>query len=108
MPGPTIAQRTSAATHPDAPLPARWAAFSCVLVPPLALVWYGSSAAGTAGAVLGLAAITAACRVLLRQTERGAAQLHSEQCGAHRGRRERNGPDAQDGGRRAEWDTPVG
>jgi hypothetical protein len=108
VPGPTIAQRTSAAAHSDAPLPARWAAFSCLLVPPLVLVLYGSSAAGTAGAVLGLAAITVACRMLLRQSERGAAQLHSEQCSAHRGRHGGSGPDTQDGERPAEWDTPVG
>lgn len=108
MPGPTIAQRTSAAAHPDAPLPARWAAFSCVLVPPLVLVWYSSSGAGAAGAALGLAAITTACRLLLRQSERGAAQLHSEQCRAHRGRHGGSGPVARDGERRTERDTPVG
>ncbi|MFJ9180342.1 hypothetical protein [Streptomyces sp. NPDC102360] len=107
MPGPTIAQRPSAPAHPDAPLPARWAAFSCVLVP-LALVWYGSSAAGAVGAALGLAAITAACRVLLGQSERGAAQLHSEQCRAHRDRSAGSGQEAPAGPRRAESDTPVG
>ncbi|MFZ3570390.1 hypothetical protein ACOKM5_26005 [Streptomyces sp. BH097] len=88
-------------------MPARWAAFSCVLVP-LVLVWYGSSAAGAGGAALGLAAITAACRLLLRQSERGAAQLHSEQCSAHRREYDGSAPDARDGGRRAGWDTPVG
>ncbi|MFC0053709.1 hypothetical protein [Streptomyces actinomycinicus] len=50
----------------------RWAAFSCVLVP-VVLVWYGTSLAGAAGAALGLAAVTAACRVLLRRSERGAS-----------------------------------
>nr|WP_306320554.1 MULTISPECIES: hypothetical protein [unclassified Streptomyces] len=84
----------------------RWAAFSCVLVP-LVLVGYGSSAAGAAGAALGLAAVTAACRVLLRQSERGAAQLHSEQCCTHRGRRGRSGPGTHRGEHRAGWDTPV-
>ncbi|MEB8337322.1 hypothetical protein OKJ99_07315 [Streptomyces endophyticus] len=102
-----MAQRPRAAAHHDARLPARWAAFSCVLVP-LVLVWYGSSAAGAGGAALGLAAITAACRMLLRQSERGAAQLHSEQCRAHRGRHGGTGPDAPSGERRAGWDTPVG
>ncbi|WP_206739324.1 hypothetical protein [Streptomyces sp. L2] len=51
----------------------RWAAFSCVLVP-LVLVWYGTSLAGAAGAALGLAAVTAVCRVLLRRSERCATQ----------------------------------
>ncbi|MGW0844556.1 hypothetical protein ACWD26_31345 [Streptomyces sp. NPDC002787] len=50
----------------------RWAAFSCVLVP-IVLVWYGTSLAGATGAALGLAAVTGACRVLIRQSERGAA-----------------------------------
>ncbi|MFE1880239.1 hypothetical protein [Streptomyces diastatochromogenes] len=51
----------------------RWAAFSCVLVP-VVLVWYGTSLAGAAGTALGLAAVTAACRVLLRRSERCATQ----------------------------------
>ncbi|WP_443056365.1 hypothetical protein, partial [Streptomyces sp. IBSBF 3136] len=51
----------------------RWAAFSCVLVP-VVLVWYGTSLAGAAGTAFGLAAVTAACRVLLRRSERCAAQ----------------------------------
>ncbi|GHI07489.1 hypothetical protein AQI88_20120 [Streptomyces cellostaticus] len=51
----------------------RWAAFCCVLVP-VVLVWYGTSLAGAAGTFLGLAAVTAACRVLLRRSERCAAQ----------------------------------
>ncbi|MEU4348656.1 hypothetical protein [Streptomyces sp. NPDC023838] len=49
----------------------RWAAFSCVLVP-VVLVVYGSSFAGAAGSALGLAAVTAVCRLLLRQSERAA------------------------------------
>ncbi|MGW0764082.1 hypothetical protein [Streptomyces sp. NPDC002676] len=51
----------------------RWAAFSCVLVP-VVLVWYGTSLAGAAGAALGLAAVTAVCRILLRRSERCATQ----------------------------------
>ncbi|MGW4561184.1 hypothetical protein ACWEN3_01885 [Streptomyces sp. NPDC004561] len=51
----------------------RWAAFSCVLVP-VVLVWYGTSLAGAAGTALGLAAVTAVCRLLLRHSERCAAQ----------------------------------
>ncbi|MEB3966037.1 hypothetical protein OKJ48_38320 [Streptomyces kunmingensis] len=84
----------------------RWAAFSCVLVP-LVLVGYGISAAGAGGAALGLAAVTAACRLLLRQSERGAAQLHSEQYCGHRGRHGRSGPGAHRGGRRADRGAPV-
>ncbi|MER5441833.1 hypothetical protein [Streptomyces sp. NPDC002790] len=102
-----MAQRRGVPARPDAPLPARWAAFSCVLVP-LVLVWYGSSAAGAGGAALGLAAITAACRVLHGQSERGAAQLHSEQCRAHGDGSGGAGHDAQDDTRPAGWDTPVG
>ncbi|MFF1482827.1 hypothetical protein ACFVYD_35695 [Streptomyces sp. NPDC058301] len=49
----------------------RWAAFSCVLVP-VVLVVYGSSFAGAAGSALGLAAVTAVCRLMLRQSERAA------------------------------------
>ncbi|WP_406436234.1 hypothetical protein OHB00_19815 [Streptomyces sp. NBC_00631] len=49
----------------------RWAAFSCVLVP-VVLLWYGTSAAGAAGTTLGLAAVTAACRFLLRRSEHAA------------------------------------
>ncbi|MFE9449208.1 hypothetical protein [Streptomyces sp. NPDC006739] len=51
----------------------RWAVFSCVLVP-VVLLWYGTSLAGATGTALGLAAVTAVCRILLRQSERCAAQ----------------------------------
>ncbi|WP_323186017.1 MULTISPECIES: hypothetical protein [unclassified Streptomyces] len=47
----------------------RWAAFSCLLVP-VVLVVYGTSFGGAAVATLGLLAVTAACRVLLRYSER--------------------------------------
>ncbi|MFJ8826492.1 hypothetical protein ACIREE_32565 [Streptomyces sp. NPDC102467] len=133
MPGPTSAHRTtttrrsvpaaartpSSHTHAtshaeDAPPTGtdgvsdvvRWAAFSCVVVP-LVLVGYGISAAGAAGAALGLAAITAVCRVLLRQCERGAEQLHSEQCCRHRGRHGRTASGAHRDGHRTECGTPV-
>ncbi|MET9649109.1 hypothetical protein ABZZ44_02320 [Streptomyces sp. NPDC006460] len=56
----------------------RWAAFCCVLVP-VVLVVYGTSLGGAAGAALGLAAVTAACRLLLRRSERG---LRAEATGA--------------------------
>ncbi|MGW7288941.1 hypothetical protein ACWGH4_26055 [Streptomyces sp. NPDC054847] len=51
----------------------RWGAFSCLLVP-IVLVVYGTSIGGAAAATLGLAAVTAACRVLLRHSERTAAR----------------------------------
>jgi hypothetical protein len=63
----------------------RWAAFSCVLVP-VVLLWYGSSLAGATGTALGLTAVTAVCRVLLRRSERG-----TERCAAQRGGRHTRG-----------------
>ncbi|GAA3061592.1 hypothetical protein GCM10017562_28420 [Streptomyces roseofulvus] len=48
----------------------RWAVFCCALVP-LVLVAFGTSLGGAGGAALGLAAVTAACRLLLRRAERG-------------------------------------
>lgn len=84
MPGPETASPSSPApaTPPPGPDTAsevvRWAAFSCVLVP-VVLVGFGTSLAGAAGTALGLAAVTGACRVLLRQSERVAARLHAEE-----------------------------
>ncbi|MFE2170451.1 hypothetical protein ACFXB3_36125 [Streptomyces sp. NPDC059447] len=80
----------------------RWAAFSCLLVP-VVLVVYGTSFGGAAVATLGLLAVTTACRVLLRHSERSepaeraAARVPSEEClpPAHRRRR----PRAAAGGR---------
>nr|WP_190156873.1 hypothetical protein [Streptomyces litmocidini] len=48
----------------------RWAVFCCALVPVVLLV-YGTSLGGAAGTALGLASVTAACRLLLRRSERG-------------------------------------
>ncbi|OIJ65687.1 hypothetical protein [Streptomyces mangrovisoli] len=85
----------------------RWAAFSCVLVP-VVLVWYGTSLAGATGTALGLAAVTAACRVLLRRSERGAARpLPDDAVPAPRGRHHRGTVGAHRGGRRTEGHTPV-
>ncbi|MCZ4507273.1 hypothetical protein O3Q52_03445 [Streptomyces sp. ActVer] len=95
----------------------RWAAFSCVLVP-VVLVGYGTSLAGAAGAALGLAAVTAACRMLLRRSERGAARLLTEEPSAqhtprvedpapHHAPRGRVGAGAHRGGRHAGGNTPV-
>jgi len=85
----------------------RWAAFSCVLVP-VVLLWYGSSLAGATGTALGLAAVTAVCRILLRQSERGAARLEAEERAPHRGRHHRAGAGAHRGGRHTGGNTPVG
>ncbi|MEU6312749.1 hypothetical protein [Streptomyces sp. NPDC047014] len=73
----------------------RWAAFSCLLVP-VVLVVYGSSFGGAAVATLGLLAVTAACRALLRQSEkaeRSLARVLTEERlpPGHRGRRPRGG-----------------
>ncbi|WP_349239680.1 hypothetical protein [Streptomyces sp. CC208A] len=60
----------------------RWAVFCCVLVP-LVLVAFGTSLGGAGGTALGLASVTAACRLLLRRAERG---LRAEGAGnRHRG-----------------------
>ncbi|KUN82319.1 hypothetical protein [Streptomyces griseoruber] len=98
----------------------RWAAFSCVLVP-MVLLWYGSSLAGAAGTALGLAAVTAVCRLLLRQSERGATRLLAEEedaedAGAgehapqahHRGRHQRTGTGSHRGGRHSGGNSPAG
>ncbi|MEU9958191.1 hypothetical protein [Streptomyces sp. NPDC050982] len=95
----------------------RWAAFSCVLVP-VVLVGYGTSLAGAAGTALGLAAVTGACQVLLRRSERGAARLRTEEPaphhaprgeepGPHHVPRGRVGAGAHRGGRHAGGNTPV-
>ncbi|MEU8956042.1 hypothetical protein AB0C93_17265 [Streptomyces sp. NPDC048518] len=96
----------------DAPAPdsvsdvVRWAAFSCVLVP-VVLVGYGTSLAGAAGSALGLVAVTGVCRVLLRQSERGAARLLAEQNNGYRGRHGRTAPGAHRGTRHSADSAPV-
>ncbi|MET7452484.1 hypothetical protein ABZT03_11400 [Streptomyces sp. NPDC005574] len=84
----------------------RWAAFSCVLVP-VVLVWYGTSLAGAAGTAFGLAAVTAVCRILLRQSERGAARLREEEEAPRSGHRQRGGTGGHRGGRHSGGNTPV-
>ncbi|GGZ91452.1 hypothetical protein [Streptomyces subrutilus] len=73
----------------------RWAAFSCLLVP-VVLVVYGASFGGAAVATLGLVVVTAACRAMLRyaeKTDRAAARVPAEARtpSAHRGRHSRSG-----------------
>ncbi|GHB70623.1 hypothetical protein ACPESV_28015 [Streptomyces umbrinus] len=107
----------SAATQDTVSDVVRWAAFSCVLVP-VVLVGYGASLAGAAGTALGLAAVTGACRVLLRRSERGAARLctgepaphrvpRGEDPAPHHVPRGRVGAGAHRGGRHAGGNTPV-
>ncbi|MFJ5263676.1 hypothetical protein ACIQAC_24775 [Streptomyces sp. NPDC088387] len=87
----------------------RWAAFSCVLVP-VVLLWYGTSLAGTTGTALGLAAVTAVCRVLLRRSERCAAAAavahdhppHDHPPRSHRHRHAGSGPGGRRGRRHPE------
>ncbi|NGO13483.1 hypothetical protein G5C60_39275 [Streptomyces sp. HC44] len=109
MPAPQPSSRKPAAQDAVGDV-VRWAAFSCVLVP-VVLVGYGTSLAGAAGTALGLAAVTGACRALLRRSERCAARLRAEE-GAPRhgrlhGRHGRAGTGAHRGGRRAGESTPV-
>ncbi|MFH8799375.1 hypothetical protein ACH4F6_07230 [Streptomyces sp. NPDC017936] len=96
----------------------RWAAFSCVLVP-VVLLWYGASLAGAAGTALGLAAVTAVCRLLLRRSERCAARQSAEDRGAgpgaprvphapRPGHRQRPGTGSHRGGRHSGGSAPVG
>ncbi|WP_244258256.1 hypothetical protein [Streptomyces sp. Tu 2975] len=80
-PVPSAAPTPSRRDHPaGSASPAgdvvRWGAFSCLLVP-VVLVVYGTSVGGAAAAALGLAAVTAACRVLLRHSERTAARCRA-------------------------------
>lgn len=83
----------------------RWGAFSCALVP-LVLLVCGSSPLGAAGTAIGLAAVTCACRALLRQSERTAARLAVERASVHRGRHGRTGLGAHRGGRHGGGRTP--
>ncbi|MFJ8470085.1 hypothetical protein [Streptomyces swartbergensis] len=110
MPGPRPASEADRATQPPrdtATDVVRWAAFSCLLVP-VVLLGYGASLAGAVGTALGLAAVTGACQVLLRQSERGAARLAAEDRAPHRGRHHRTGTGSHRGGRHTGGDTPVG
>ncbi|WP_374105773.1 hypothetical protein [Streptomyces sp. AC495_CC817] len=112
--GPIPAPPSSPAPADTATDVVRWAAFSCVLVP-VVLVWYGTSLAGATGAALGLAAVTGVCRVLLRQSERGAARAArttarrsmAEDRTSACGLRGRSTSGAHGGGRNPGTSTPV-
>ncbi|MBT2367072.1 hypothetical protein J7E88_17610 [Streptomyces sp. ISL-10] len=83
----------------------RWAAFTCLLVP-VVLVVYGTSAGGAAAAALGLAAMTTACRVLLRHSERVAAHARARSGASQGGRRARTPEGAHRGARRSLGSAP--
>ncbi|WP_105974382.1 hypothetical protein [Streptomyces geranii] len=93
-------------THDSSSDLVRWAAFSCVLVP-VVLVLYGTSLGGAAGTALGLAAVTGVCRVLLRQSERCAARTPAEENTAHRARHSRTHSATPRGGRHSGGPSPV-
>ncbi|MER5931259.1 hypothetical protein [Streptomyces sp. NPDC002054] len=81
----------------------RWATFSCLLVP-VVLVVYGTSLGGAVVATLGLAAVTAACRVMLRHAER--MQRATARVLVHRGRHSRTGAGAHRGCRATGGGSP--
>ncbi|MCT9087480.1 hypothetical protein N4G70_01215 [Streptomyces sp. ASQP_92] len=85
----------------------RWAAFSCVLVP-VVLVVYGSSFAGATGSALGLMAVTTVCRLLLRQSERAAAEERARRTPTTPGRHGRGALSAHHSGRHGGGCTPQG
>jgi hypothetical protein len=76
----------------------RWCAFSSALVLVVLLVC-GSSPVGAFGTSIGLAAVTAACHALLRESERTRYRLATEGTGPHRGRHGRTGTGSHRGGR---------
>ncbi|MET8688972.1 hypothetical protein ABZV77_32665 [Streptomyces sp. NPDC004732] len=106
MPAPRTHEPPDAPPQDAASDVVRWAAFSCVLVP-VVLVGYGGSLAGATGAALGLVAVTGVCRLLLRQSERGAARLLAEQNNGHRGRHGRTGVGAHRGTRQSADSAPL-
>ncbi|MBT2488145.1 hypothetical protein J7E96_06315 [Streptomyces sp. ISL-96] len=106
MPGPSTTPATPAAAPVGDTVGevVRWAAFSCALVP-VVLVVYGMSFGGAAAAALGLTAVTAVCRVLLRRSERAAAEAAGE-IAAVRKREQAKVPGARRGGRHAGRSAP--
>ncbi|MCN9239326.1 hypothetical protein NGF19_00745 [Streptomyces sp. RY43-2] len=101
--------RTASRQHPvpnAADAVVRWAAFSCGLVPVI-LVCCGISFPAAISATLGLAAVTGTCRLLLLQSERGAARLRAaERAARYRGRQGGAAARAHGSGRRNERSTP--
>ncbi|MEE1753746.1 hypothetical protein [Streptomyces sp. SP18CS02] len=104
MPAPPAAPSPSSASESASDV-VRWAAFSCALVP-VVLVVYGTSVGGAAATAVGLAAVTAVCRILLRRSERTPVRplvedspAHARPPGPPRGRHSRTSPGARHGGR---------
>ncbi|WPP29983.1 hypothetical protein [Streptomyces sp. CL7] len=60
----------------------RWASFAC-LPAAAALLWRGASFLTAAGVVCGLAAVTAASRLLIRRSRRLGSPARSSRLGAH-------------------------
>ncbi|MEE1739619.1 hypothetical protein PUR49_24370 [Streptomyces sp. BE147] len=67
-PGPSSEQSRDAASDPAGD-GVRWAVFGGLLVPAV-LVVYGTSVGNATVSALGLASVTAVCRLLLRRSER--------------------------------------
>ncbi|WP_328538640.1 hypothetical protein [Streptomyces sp. NBC_00344] len=84
----------------------RWAAFCCVLVP-LVLLVHGSGIGDSVLTGSGLVAVTAACRLLLRQSERGAARSAGRPGSHRRTQHGWNGRGAHRGARRPDESAPV-
>ncbi|MEV0575948.1 MULTISPECIES: hypothetical protein [unclassified Streptomyces] len=82
MPAPVPPAHPEPAAQPVTDV-VRWAVFGCLLVP-LVLIAHGDSPTGAVLVALGLAAVTVACRMLLRRSARAAARTAQ---GAHRGDR---------------------
>ncbi|MDQ1010637.1 hypothetical protein QFZ82_005122 [Streptomyces sp. V4I23] len=113
IPNPAAAPGRVAPLPVPAPRPAadavsdvvRWAAFTCLLVP-VVLVVYGTSVGGAAAAALGLTAMTAACQVLLRHSEREAAHARARSGAPQAGRRVRCPEGTRRGTHRGPVSTP--
>ncbi|MFB6438913.1 hypothetical protein ACFCVY_19370 [Streptomyces sp. NPDC056411] len=84
----------------------RWGAFSCALVP-LVLITSGAPWLGAAGTAAGLAAVTCACRALLRHSERTAARIRVRALRRPRDRSGYSALTAHGGGHYRERRTPV-
>lgn len=107
-PGPTPERdRTTPPSRGPAGDVVRWAAFSCLLVP-VVLLWCGFSLAGATGVASGLAAVTGACRLLMRRSRRVAARPSAGEAESGRGGRRRAGTVVRGGRPRDGGDTPVG
>ncbi|CAL9554606.1 hypothetical protein [Streptomyces sp. enrichment culture] len=85
-----------------------WAALACLLAP-AALLWRGAPFLTAAGAACGLAAVTAASRLLIRRSRRLGATTHSRRPGpAPHARRAGALPHARAHARRDAGSTPAG